>query len=120
MADAPAGGGGTKGQVLEPQKQAMFSICFFYALYWVWLRVAEVNNYLGREAIKPLFVMIGIICGPVFLYVDWLLVNAIYEMQQKAGIEAKDEKVMDFIFFLVCAPFGVMRLQKKLNEIWEK
>jgi hypothetical protein len=119
-AAAPAGGGGGKGQVLDPTKQALFSLCFIYAIYWTWLRVQEVNNFLGREAIKPLFVLIGIICGPVLIYVDWLFVNAIPEMQKKAGIEAKDEKIVDLLSLLCCAPYGVYRLQQKFNATWQK
>lgn len=118
-AAAPAGGGG-KGQVLDPTKQALFSICGLYFFYWMWLRIQEVNSYLGREAIKPLFLIIGIVCFPVSYYVLWLFVNALDEMQKKAGIEAKDEKVMDFVFFFLCWPFGTMKAQQKLNAIWQK
>ncbi len=120
MPDAPAAGGGGKGVVQDPTKQALFSICGFYLLYWFWLRINEVNGYLGREVIKPLFLFVGIICGPILLYVEWLFVNAIPEMQKKAGIEAKDDKVMDFVKFFVCWPWGVMNAQQKLNAIWQK
>ena len=118
MPDAPAAAGG-KGQVRDPKMEAIYSICGFYAIYWMWLRIQEVNNFLGREVIKPLFLFVGIICGPLLFYVLWLMVNAIPEMQKKVGIESKDEKIVDLLSFL-CSPYGVFRAQTKLNAIWQK
>lgn len=120
MPDAPAAGGGTKGQVCDPKREMLLSFTCIYMIWWMWQRIPEINNYLGREAIKPLFFFIGLVCGPVMLYVDWLLVNAVAEMQQKAGIQAPDEKVMDMVWFLVCGPLGVKRIQEKLNAVWQK
>ena len=122
MADIPAppAGAGGKGAVLDPMKQMLFSICFFYAIYWMWLRIGELNGFLGKEAIKPLFFFIGIICGPVMLYVMWLMVNAVHEAQLKVDPQAKDDKIMDLVFLLICAPFGIFKMQQKLNAIWQK
>lgn len=123
MVDIPqpaSGPAGTKGTVNDPVKMAIFSLCCFFGLYWAWMRIAELNTYLGKEAIKPLFFIIGIFCGPLLIYVYWLMVNAVFEAQQKAGVEAKDEKVIDMICMLCIAPYGVYRLQKKLNDCWQK
>src|SRR5437870_13697 len=123
MVDIPqpaSGPAGTKGKVEDPTKQALFSLCGIYMLYWVWLRLGELNTYLGKEVVKPMFFFIGIICCPVMLYVLWLMVNALHEAKQKAGGEVKDEKVMDMVWFLLCGPVGVYMMQQKLNAIWQK
>ena len=46
--------------------------------------------------------------------------EATQEVQQKAGVEAPDEKLVDFLSCWFCAPYGVFRIQGKLNEVWEK
>ena len=117
---ADEAGGGAKGKVEDPKMQAIFSLCGIYMIWWMWQRTEEINAYLGREAIKPLFILLGVVCFPVIFYAIWLLVGAVHDVRQKAGIEGEDEKVMDMVWFLVCGPFGIFKVQTKLNEAWEK
>ncbi len=112
MPDAPAAGGGGKGEILDPLKQALFCVCGLYELYWIWMRVKELNTYLGRQAINPLFIL----CCPA---VCWFLAKAVAEAEKKAGLNVPDQSLMDFLYMF--APFwGIMNIQKKLNAIWQK
>ena len=109
--------GGAKGKVEKPEIQAVITlVCGFYMLYWLFLRVKEANEYLGREVANPIFSFIPGLC----ILALWNLCGAVEEMQQKAGAEPKDEKIIDFLCCFVCGPFGFFRLQGKLNEVWEK
>jgi hypothetical protein len=129
MADAPApaaGGAAPKipgsEKVVNPTTVLIlgFVTCGLYCLYWMWLRVKEMNEYLGKQQVNPMFVFPGCICYPVFWYASWLYVNGLPEMQKKAGLEAKDEKVMQIVLLILLAPVGQYMIQQKLNEIWAK
>jgi len=109
--------GGAKGSVEKPEIQAVITlVCGFYMLYWLFLRIKEANDYLGREVANPIFAIVPILN----LLALWNFCGALQEMQQKAGGEAADGKVVDFLSCLICGPYGVFRVQNKLNEIWEK
>jgi hypothetical protein len=97
-----------------------FVTCGLYCLYWMWLRVKEMNEYLGKQQVNPMFVFPGCICGPVLIYADFLFAQGIPLMQKKAGIEAKDEFVMDLLLLILLAPVGQYMIQQKLNAIWAK
>lgn len=128
MADAAApaapaaSGGGGKGKVENPTAVLILSFvtCGIYALYWLWLRVKEMNDYLGKQAVNPMFVFPGCICGPVIIYAEWLFVNGFEEMKAKAGLPAKDEKVLNMLLLFFIFPVGAYMIQQKLNEIWSK
>jgi len=70
MADAPASPTlppnlpGSK-KVENPQTVLIlgFVTCGIYCLYWMWLRTKEMNEYLGKQQINPMFVFPGCICG---------------------------------------------------------
>jgi hypothetical protein len=97
-----------------------FVTCGLYCLYWMWLRTKEMNEYLGKQQVNPMFVFPGCICGPLFIYADFLFAKGIPEMQKKAGVEAKDEFVMDLLLLVLLAPVGQYMIQQKLNAIWAK
>jgi len=126
MADAPAapaaGGGGAKGKTENPMTVLIlgFVTCGIYCVYWLWVRAKEMNEYLGREAVNPLFIVPGCLCSPVLIYADYLYTKGIPEMQKKAGVEAKDEFVVHFLLMLFVMPVGMYIIQQKLNEIWAK
>lgn len=114
---ADEAGGGTKGKVENPGMQAGISfVCFIYFLYWLFLRVKEANDYLGREVANPVFAFVPVLN----ILAMWNLCGAMQEIQQKAGVEAKDEAVVDFLLCFLCGPVGIFRMQGKLNEAWEK
>jgi hypothetical protein len=117
---ADEAGGGAKGKVEDPKMQAIFSLCGLYMIWWLYQRVLEVNANLGREAIKPVIVLASFLCLPIIFYAIWLMAGAVHEMREKAGLGGEDEKVMDLVWFLLCGPIGVFKMQSKLNEVWEK
>jgi hypothetical protein len=127
MADAPAAGAAPKipgsEKVVNPTTVLIlgFVTCGLYALYWMWVRVKEMNEYLGKQVVNPMFVFPGCICGPVMIYAMWLYVNGLPEMQKKAGItDAKDEKVLHLVLLVLLGPVGMYMIQQKLNELWAK
>jgi len=127
MADAPAAGAAPKipgsEKVVNPTTVLIlgFVTCGLYSLYWMWLRVKEMNEYLGKQAVNPMFVFPGCICAPVMWYAAWLYANAFPEMQKKAGIaDVKDEKVLQLILMILVMPVGMYMIQQKLNELWAK
>ncbi len=117
---APAGG--TKGKIESPTTVILlgFVTCGIYCLYWMWVRAKEMNAYLGREAVNPLFIIPGCLCFPVLIYADFLFAKGLPEMQKQAGVEAKDEFVLHFILLLLLAPVGQFVIQQRLNELWSK
>jgi hypothetical protein len=127
MADAPAAGGvpqipGSE-KVVNPTTVLIlgFVTCGLYGLYWMWIRVKEMNEYLGKQQVNPMFVFPGCICGPVVIYAMWLYVNGLPEMQKKAGItDAKDEKILHLILMILLSPVGMYMIQQRLNELWAK
>jgi hypothetical protein len=121
-APAPASGGGGKGKVENPTTVLILGLvtCGLYTLYWMWLRVKEANDYLGKQAVNPMFVVPGCLCGPVYIYAIWLFVNALPEVQKKAGVEAKDEKILHVILMILLPGVGSYLIQQKLNEVWAK
>ena len=127
MADAPAAGAAApkipgSEKVVNPTTVLIlgFVTCGLYSLYWMYLRVKEMNEYLGKQAVNPMFVFPGCICYPVMWYASWLYANALPEMQKKAGIEPKDEKVLHAVLLILLAPVGQWMIQQKLNELWGK
>src|SRR5258706_2952585 len=120
MADAPATPaaapnipGGKKVENPTTVRILGFVNCGLYCVYGLWIRVKEMNEYLGKQAVNPMFVFPGCICGPVMWYAAWLYANALPEMQKKAGIEAKDEKVMHAVLLILLAPVGQYMIQQK-------
>jgi len=121
-AAAPAGGGGAKGKVENVTTVLIlgFVTCGIYPLYWMWTRAKEINAYLGREVINPMFVFPGCLCFPLMYYVAYLMGKAVPEMQKKAGVEAKDEFLVHFLLLIFVMPVGMYMIQQKLNELWSK
>ncbi len=126
MADAPAapagGGGGVKGKAENPLTVLIlgFVTCGLYSVYWLWARSKEMNEYLGKEAVNPLFVVPGCLCFPVIWYADYLFAKEFPEMQKKAGLEPKDDLIAHLLLLILLAPVGQWMIQQKLNEIWSK
>lgn len=115
MPDAPAAG--AKGEVRKANMEAIISfVCCFYGMYWSFLRIKEINNYLGRPVVNPIFAFLPVL----MILAYWKICEVIPEVQKKAGLEGKDEKLVDFLSMFLCAPYGVFRLQNKLNEVWSK
>lgn len=121
MVDAPEAGG-AKGRIENPTHVLIlgFVTCGIYSLYWLWLRLQEMNEYLGKQQVNPMFIVPGFLCGPFVICAEVLFVRGLPEMQRKAGIDAKDEFAMDFILLLFLAPVGQYVIQQKMNAIWAK
>jgi hypothetical protein len=129
MADAPAApaapassGGGVKGKVENPTTVLILSLvtCGIYGVYWYWLRTKEINDFMGRQVINPMFVFPGCLCPPLLIFVAYLFAKALPEVQKKAGVEAKDEFVIHFLLLWFVSFVGQYLYQQKLNEVWSK
>ena len=93
--------------------------CGFYGIFWLYKRMLEVNTFLGREEIKPMFFFLSFICGPLMLLVLWKMCKALPEMGQRAGVQIADRSMLLFLLVL-CFPYGFYFLyQQDLNTIWE-
>ena len=120
------GGGGRKanlphGEWLSPVKVVLFTVltCGIYGLVWLWKRLNEINTFLGREEMKPMFFFGGLFCGPLFLVLLWKLIKVLPELGQKAGVEIED-RAMVMLALLLCFPYGFYYLvQQDLNTVWE-
>jgi hypothetical protein len=118
----PPAGGGPKGVVENPMNVLIFGFltCGIYTVYWMWLRVKEMNDYLGREQVNPMFIFPGCLCPPFLVYPDHLFALGLPEMQKKAGVPVKDDYLMDLLLLIFLAPVAQYMIQIKLNEIWSK
>jgi len=121
-AAAPASGGGAKGKVENPTTVLILGLvtCGLYTIFWMWNRAKEMNAYLGKEVVNPMFVVPGCLCFPVVLYAEFLYCKNLPEMQKKAGIEPKDEFVLHLVLMILLPYVGSYLIQQKLNEIWSK
>lgn len=122
MTDAAAAAPGSKGKVENPTTVLIlgFVTCGLYVIFWMWTRAKEMNAYLGREAVNPMFIMPGCLCFPVALYGYFLYLKAFPDLQKKAGVEPKDEFVLHLVLMLLLSPVGAYLIQQRLNEAWSK
>ena len=116
------GGGGAKGVVENPMNVLLYGFltCGIYSIYWTYLRVKEMNAYLGREQVNPMFIFPGCFCAPLVWYADHLFAQGLPEMQRQAGVPVKDDYIMDLLLLIFLAPVGQYMIQQKLNEIWSR
>ena len=116
------GGGGPKGVVENPMNVLLYGFltCGIYSIYWMYVRVKEMNAYLGREQVNPMFIFPGCLCFPLVWYADHLFAQGLPELQQKAGVPVKDDYIMDLLLLILLAPVGQYMIQQKLNEIWSR
>jgi hypothetical protein len=122
MTDAAAPAPGSKGKPENPTTVLVlgFVTCGLYIIFWAWMRAKEMNAYLGREAVNPLFIVPGCLCFPVAIYGYFLYCKNLPEMQKKAGLEPKDELAIHLVLLILLSPVGAYLIQQKLNEIWAK
>ncbi len=114
---------GPKGRVENPGNVLLLGLltCLTYCFYWMWIRTKEMNDYLGRRQVNPLFVIPGCLCPPLCIYACWLMARGLPEAQKKAGIEnARDEFQLHFLTLFLAPPLGQYLIQQRLNEIWRK
>ena len=105
------------GEWISPVKVVLFTVltCGIYGLVWLWKRINEINTFLGREELKPMFLF----CGPLFLVLLWKMIKVLPELGQRAGVEIEDRAVV-LLLLLLCFPFGFYYLvQQDLNSVWE-
>lgn len=121
-AAAPASAPGSKGKAENPTTVLILGLvtCGLYTLFWAWTRAKEMNTYLGREVVNPLFIVPGCLCFPVAIYGYFLYCKNLPEMQKKAGIEPKDELALHLVLMILLPYVGSYLIQQRLNEIWAK
>ena len=109
------------GEWISPVKVVLFTVltCGIYGLVWLWKRLNEINTFLGREELKPMFFFGGLFCGPLFWVLLWKMIKVLPELGQKAGVEIEDRAVV-LLLLLLCFPYGFYYLvQQDLNTVWE-
>jgi hypothetical protein len=121
-AAAPASGGGLKGKVENPTTVLILGLvtCGLYTIFWLWNRAKEMNAYMGKEVVNPMFIVPGCLCFPIVIYGEFLYCKTLPEMQKKAGIVPKDEFVLHLVLMILLPYVGSYLIQQKLNEIWAK
>ena len=110
-----------KGEVRNPVRELVLGMvtCGFYALYWMFTAVNEVNAALGEERfnfMKEIGLSI-VTCGLWGYYCLWRFSESVVEVQNKAGVQP----AMDAPILFVTALFGLgpFFIQTGLNNAWE-
>ena len=97
-----------------------FVTCGIVPLWWMWVRAKEMNDALGKEQVKPLFIFPGCICFPVMIYAMWLFAQGVNELKKKKGGEVKDETILHFVLFLFITPVAEWMIQQQWNDLVKK
>lgn len=112
---------GVAGEVRNPiqvQLLAMFT-CGFYAIYFMFTVMNELNAALAEEKYNPIkeFLLIMVTCGAWGIYLWWRLAQDIVEVQNRWGVQPKFDAVILFVLNLVyISPWAI---QESLNNAWE-
>ena len=95
--------------------------CGIYSLYWHYVVGQEINAALGREAVKPMYVFLAILCFPVLYYYMYTVDKAMLELAAQRGKNYNS----NFVLWIICsvlAGVGVyiemFQVQDTLNDIW--
>ena len=92
-----------------------------YWFYWEYVVAKEVNRFLGREEISPGLALLGALCClPIAVYVEYLIVRALPEMQRTAGLanEPPQSMATHLALAIFLGPVEAMILQSELNRVW--
>ena len=110
-----------KGEVRNPMTTWILCAvtCGFYGLYWEYLCANELKNYLGREDINPvMIVVLGWITCKFWSHAQ--IGKLTFEAQQRAGVPgAADKGMIAWVLSIVLCGFGAKMLQEELNKVWE-
>ena len=99
-----------------------FITCGIYGLVWLYEIGDQVNKALNREAVKPVYVWLGIVCFPVLYYYIYTLDLAMIDL----GKERDVNYTSNFVIWLITMFIGIglficeMQGQTFLNQVWEK
>ncbi|MDR3313350.1 MAG: DUF4234 domain-containing protein [Oscillospiraceae bacterium] len=113
------------GQKQDPVKLVLLSIvtCGIYYLYWLYKVGEEVNQALGKEAVKTSLVWISIICAPISLYYLYTLDLALGELAQQRGLQWTSNFLI-WVLLSVFAGIGsfiaMFQVQTFLNQVWDQ
>ena len=110
-----------RGEVRNPVTVLIlvYVTCGFYAIYWLYLLMGELNAGLGREEfpiVKEL-VLTFVTCGIWGLWLQWRIANAVVELQKAWGVEPEMEATILFVLNFVYV--GPLFIQKSVNNAWE-
>ena len=118
-------GGAYVGKRNEPVAVILLSIvtCGIYGIYWLYVVGQDINKVLGREAINPLFLFLGILFSPLILYSLYLIDKALEEVGTLREMPYKPNFILWLILTLVCG-VGVIvayyQISSYLNTVWDK
>ncbi|MFU8802246.1 MAG: DUF4234 domain-containing protein [Bradymonadaceae bacterium] len=110
------------GQSRNPVMQLVFTYltCGFYALYWFYVAVEDVNRGLGEQRfnfVKEIALSI-VTCGVWGFWFQWRFSEATVEVQNKWGV--KPEMDAPILFIIALFGLGPFFFQSALNKAWEQ
>jgi hypothetical protein len=110
-----------KGEVRNPTTVWLMSFCGVYQVYWWYLTLNELKNYLGKEEMNPTVeVVIGLVTGGIYLwYLPLKYGKVIQEAQQRAGIASPEDQGSKFLMSMFLCWMGYKQMQTEINRIWE-
>jgi len=114
------------GMTRSPFVVILLSIvtCGIYALFWYYTIMKDLNLALGEERINPvLFLVLGILCGPVFWYVLYVMDKGLLEIARNEGVNYSENFIL---WLLLTFIFGIgsfvamYQITCAYNEIWAR
>ena len=112
-----------RGDVRDPIKVMVLGMvtCGLYSVFWLYAICREINEALGREEFsffKEIALSV-VTCGIWSFYFVWRLSNATAEVQQRFGLQPKQQPALLFAFWILVSPLGVYLTQDNLNNAWK-
>ena len=113
-----------KGQVKDPVVVLLLTVvtCGIYGLVWLYDIGDQINKALDKEAVKPVYVLISILCFPILYYYIYTLDLALIELGESREVPYTP----NFVIWIITMLFGVglficeIQTQTFLNQVWEK
>ncbi len=113
------------GQKQDPVKVLILSIvtCGIYMLIWLHKVGEEVNQALGKEAVKTNLVWISLLCPFLILYYLYTLDQALGELGAQRNV-AWNSNFLMWILLSLLAGIGTyvaeFQIQTFLNQVWDQ
>jgi hypothetical protein len=97
--------------------------CGIYGAYYLYVLGNELNAALGREAVNPVFAIIGMFCAPLLLYYLYQLDMALPEIGARYGLGYQPNFILWLLFTLFCGIglfIAYYQIVTYMNEICDR